>query len=319
MYFPYLRGRQFELIGLRELVDMALISDLIVPVIEPVKLSSTLINTIDAYTQKKHPICVIQNPLVGSFTKDMHNVRDGSKEYNYKSKFNDFFKDEHVIQSMVVCEEIEDLVAKLKTKDFKSENWMVVNNNNSLLHLYEKIFEGNTPKYTLIPDKNAYRRRVSGNRVMLEDKFEKQARNKDYSKITDEFFSEDHLDYLEDDYVGFSDYSIVGDEYIESGFAPLAVVIHIVYFRKDYSLWIKHFVSDTNEDFSDPAGKFYEAVRKLAEWYENNPIKLTHGLETFLNHYNNQTYPGLGSVKKLSIMHHLELMNNFLTEREQKK
>ena len=45
MYFPYLRGRQFELIALRELVEHQLIGKHIYPVIEPVKLSSTLTKT----------------------------------------------------------------------------------------------------------------------------------------------------------------------------------------------------------------------------------------------------------------------------------
>lgn len=36
MYFPYLRGRQFELIALRELIENNLIGNHIYPVIEPV-------------------------------------------------------------------------------------------------------------------------------------------------------------------------------------------------------------------------------------------------------------------------------------------
>lgn len=314
MYFPYLRGRQFELIGLRELVNMDLIGDVIVPIIEPVKLSSTLVSTIEAYTKKKHSICVIRNPLVGSFLKDMRNTKEDSKELSNKEMFNELFENDYVIKSLIVSEKLNERVDRWLKRGYKPERWMIVNNNRVLLPLYEQVFQDVAPKYTLIPDKNAFRRRVSGDQVMLEDKFEKQARNKDYENNTDEPFSEDHLDYTEDDYVGFSDYSIVGDEYIESGFAPLAVVIHIVYFREDGSLWVKHFVSDSNEDFSDPAGKFYEAVSKLAKWYKENPIELTYGLETFLDHYKNQTYPGLGSVKKLSIMHHLELMNKYLAQ-----
>ena len=38
MYFPYLRGRQFELIALRELVEKDVLSSKIIPVIEPVML-----------------------------------------------------------------------------------------------------------------------------------------------------------------------------------------------------------------------------------------------------------------------------------------
>ena len=45
MYFPYLRGRQFELIALRELLEGKRISEKVIPIIEPVKPSSTLLKT----------------------------------------------------------------------------------------------------------------------------------------------------------------------------------------------------------------------------------------------------------------------------------
>lgn len=56
MYFPYLRGRQFELIALRELVEKDVLSSKIIPVIEPVKLSSTLLKTIEMYGKYDHNI-----------------------------------------------------------------------------------------------------------------------------------------------------------------------------------------------------------------------------------------------------------------------
>lgn len=43
MYFPFLRGRQFELIALRELLENDLLGNNIIPIIEPVKLSSSLL------------------------------------------------------------------------------------------------------------------------------------------------------------------------------------------------------------------------------------------------------------------------------------
>ena len=63
------------------------------------------------------------------------------------------------------------------------------------------------------------------------DNFNKQEKNADYEN-TDEFFSRDHLFYKEDGYVGFSDFSVIGDDYSESGFAPFAVAIHIVFLDK---------------------------------------------------------------------------------------
>ena len=89
------------------------------------------------------------------------------------------------------------------------------------------------------------------------------------------------------------------------------MAIHIVYFDTKNILRIAHFVSDSNDDISDPARKFAEAVEKLVEW--NKTMKLdTVGIREFEAAYRNKTYPGLGVVKKYSIMHHLELMSKYL-------
>ena len=59
------------------------------------------------------------------------------------------------------------------------------------------------------------------------------------------------------------------------------------------------------------ARKFAEAVEKLVKW--NKTMKLdTIGIREFEAAYKNKTYPGLGVVKKYSIMHHLELMSKYL-------
>ena len=105
--------------------------------------------------------------------------------------------------------------------------------------------------------------------------------------------------------------SIIGNEYSESGFAPHAVAIHIVYFDSDKNLRIRHFVSNTNDDISDPAQKFYEAVTQLVEWNKEHQLD-TIAIKTFEKIYEEQSYPGLGVIKKLSLMHHLELMGRYL-------
>ena len=52
MYFPYLRGRQFELIALRELLENVRISENIIPIIEPINPSSTLMKTLKCFIEK---------------------------------------------------------------------------------------------------------------------------------------------------------------------------------------------------------------------------------------------------------------------------
>lgn len=313
MYFPYLRGRQYELLALRELASNKLLGDYVIPIVEPVvKLSSTLTTTISEYIKASHPISIIKNPAVGSFLKELENAKDETN----KEKFLTQYDDATVIKSIIMQKDAESILKDWTKEGVSKDELLVINIDREYLDLYEREFNEVKPKYTLIPDERAFRRSIRQNRVFLDDKFGKQNRNVDYKDKTDEFFSDDHL-YLKDDgYQGFSDYSIIGNEYTEAGFAPYAVAIHIVYFAEDKSLRIKHFVSDSNEDITNPAKKFYETVSKLSDWHKTQPesIEKTFGLNTLLEHYEKQTYPGLGSIKKLSLMHHLELMGKYLSE-----
>lgn len=314
MYLPYIRGRQFELLALRELATNNLLGDYVLPVIEPVKLSPTLIKTISEYISIKHQIAIIRNPVVGSFMKDWKEAKDDSKEEAYKKEFQQLYDNDFIIKSIIIQKNAPSLLNHWEKSGVSKKDLLVINTDRDFLDIFEQEFSGNNPCYALIPDESSFRRRIKRNRVILDDKFEKQSRNADYQDIEDEFFSDDHLYFENDGLKGFADYSIIGNNYQEVGFAPYAVAIHIVYFAKDKSLRIKHFVSDSNEDISNPAKKFYEAVSKLNKWYQANSFPSTLGLSTLLSHFENQTYPGLGTVKKLSVMHHLELMGRYLSE-----
>lgn len=305
MYFPYFRGRQYELLALKELAASGLITNSVLPVIEPVKLIPALNNSLSAFQSAMLPVGLVLNPNVGDLTDEPETISQllGKLSVN-----------PNIIPSVLLNESAEESMEKLRDRNIDESDTLIVFNNRDYLDIYRELFSS-APKYTLCPDERFIRRAVSQNKVIFENRFNKQSRNADYP--ADEFFSDDHVYYASDNYTGFGDYSIVGDEYIESGFAPYAVAIHIVYFAQDNSLRIRHFVSDSNDDISDVAGKFYEAVSKLYRWYvdEHQNCQLTSGLQTLLDHYEHRTYPGLPTLKKLSIMHHLELMGKFLDGR----
>ena len=304
MYFSYFRGRQYELLALRELATKKLITKTVHPVIEPVKLIPALNSSLAAFHSSGLSIGLILNPNVGDLTDEPETINKLLDRLDTNSA---------IIPSVLLNESTEVVLQKLAQKNISESSILTVLSNRDYLNVYHALFDGNPPKYTLCPDERQVRR-ASHKKVLFEDKFKKKSRNADYPE--DEFFSDDHLFYMDDNYLGFGDYSIVGNEYIESGFAPYAVAIHIVYFAKDNSLRIRHFISDSNDDISDVAGKFYEAVTKLNAWYiKGQRHQLTTGLQILLDHYNNKTYPGLPTLKKLSIMHHLELMDKYLDGR----
>lgn len=307
MYFPYLRGRQFELIAIRELIENSLMGDKVIPIIEPVKMSSTLVKTLVAFSDNNRNISFIYNPQVGNFNTD------AKKDANTKQlvQLKEVIKKPNIIATHYLCKNSEQTLKNWFEKGRNISDIMIIANDEDVLPIYAELFEDDAPRFTLIKDETEFRREVHYNRVLMANKFKKQSRNTDYAKKEDEPFSNDHIYYKNDGYVGFSDYSIVGDDYIDTGFAPYAVAIHIVYFDENKKLRVKHFISDTNDDISDPARKFAEAVTKLVKW--NEVAKLdTYAMKQFTDLCYSETYPGLGTVKKLSLMHHIELMSDFL-------
>lgn len=306
MYFPYLRGRQFELIALRELLEKGLIGNKIIPVIEPIKPTSTLVKTLELFANKQHLCALIRNPEVGEFISAIQ--KKGKKEDLIINKLSSALEKPLVIKAYIMKKNISTL---LVGKENLNE-LLIVNPRRDCMDEFIKVYEEIEPRYTLIPEDRSFGRKAKNSKVIFGDKFKKSIRNVDYLECDDEFFSEDHLYFDAEGFKGFSDYSVVGSEYSESGFAPLAVAIHIVYFNKKKELRVHHFVSDSNDDINDPAGKFGEAVGKLDKWVDENKVVVTVGLHELIECYKKGRYPGLGTVKKYSIMHHLELMNKFL-------
>ena len=306
MYFPYFRGRQYDLLALKELAQKRLISNEILPVVEPVKISATLDRTLKCYVDAKMQLAMVLNPAVKELDEE-----ENEKLYDMINEF--------VIPAIIMNDDAEFVISKLRENGYDRDDVLVILNSRDEVDEYIELFGDDNPVYTLLPDERAMRRAVSHNKVLFEDKFNKMNRNADYAKNEDEFFSEDHLYYKEEGYVGFGDYSMIGESYDESGFAPRAVAIHIVYIDKDKNFRIHHFVSDSNHGIEDVAGKYYEAIMKLNQWYRSgNENQKTVALSTFLKHAETGYFPGLPTIKKLSIMHHLELVDRVLHEESDK-
>lgn len=302
MYYPYLRGRQFELLALRELVNENLLSEKIIPIIEPIKLTSTFFKTIKAFIEKKHEFAIILNPK-----EDVFVGIDDDKDT--LDKANEFFTS-NLCKKVIIARDGYESIGNLKI-DINSADIMVMITEVDNLLIYNKLVEEYNPYIAIIKSEGKICRTVKIDKILLEDNFNKQKRNVDYKNNVDEFFSETHLYYKEDGYKGFADFSIIGDDEQKGGFAPMAVAIHIIYFDEEKNLRVHHFVSDSNEDIKDTPNKYYEALKKLFDWQKERAEIETLGLKKLIDSFIHQGYPGLGSVKKYTIMHHLELMSRY--------
>lgn len=311
MYFPYLRGKQFELIALREISEiMAKKIESISPIIEPVKNSSTLKSTLLELRNKNINFNIIINPSVGDLKNSLGTVLDVIQEqligfYNYQI-------------AIIVNERtnVSEILNILRERDLEFAGITLIHeavtNVSAIIDFIDDFrfvnnviyFQKTSRRYNREFDRNTW--------VGLEDFFITQLKNSDYLAVKDSQFSEEHLYYQKDGFKGFSDFLTIGDNYSESGFLPYAVAIHLSYADKDNKIRIKHFVSDSNDDASDIGGKFAEALEKLVTWCEENNIPDTIAIIQFKELYRTGHFPGLGSIKKLSIMHHIELVLNLI-------
>ena len=319
MYYPYFRGRQAELLALRDLASSGLLSLNITPIIEPVKVSPTIRRTIETFTDRQRTIAIILNPEKGISSKKNSNVV-WCDTLNLDGKAN-------IVPAFLLHEDAESIVANyIERPSCMNSSTLGIATCHSFdffkstqgMHLLSSL----KPTVFAYPDEGEFIReagRILNNAkcpaktILFRDAFHKRRVNADYAEEPDEHFSSDHLEYVDNGYSGFGDYSIVGDAYEEAGFAPRAVAIHIVYFDDNNELRIHHFVSDSNADFRNVAKKFGEAGEKLEEWCDHKPEALhTKGLDALLKYSQNKAFPGLPTIKKFCIMHHLELLGRFL-------
>jgi len=311
MYFPYLRGKQYELISLRDLSERMNQTGVIHPIVEPVKeTTSTLRITSENLVDESVPFTLIINPLVG----DLKGKKNEIIEF-----INEAIGQYELLHIGILIHSNNDLSEIQELLDSLDNEYPY-----TLIHYHRypdmdgltEFYEGKNIQYNLFRDPNLirrYRRIINHNtRVTLSDPFNSKPTNADYAKTPDEFFTDEHNFFEGDGLTGFSDFLTIGEDYSDSGFAPYAVTIHLTYLRGDGQIWVRHFVSDSNDDFSDVPGTYKEALDKLIVFINEQELESTACTE-FRRQHETGHYPGLGSVKKLSIIHHVELIMKVLS------
>lgn len=317
MYLPYLRGKQYELIALRELCDiMALNREKISPIIEPVKDSSTFKNCIECLAQQNINFTVIINPSVGDLKDNPQHsetiIRNLESINNYTNWQIGILVDRDLDARRMLAEAF-----KIR---FSGNKFTLIHNavRRDIIEVLREFNSGdhiefNVINYTRINDRRRYHREFDPEtRVSLDDFFSSQSRNADYATVAESDFSVEHLYYRDEGFKGFSDFLTIGEPYSDGGFLPYAVAIHLSYSDNENKINIRHFVSDSNNDASDIGGKFAEALDKLIMWCDTNSVMQTKAMQEFRDLHRTGHFPGLGTVKKLSVMHHVELVLNLI-------
>ncbi|MCA8298792.1 sce7725 family protein [Burkholderia sp. AU30198] len=311
MYHPYFRGKQFELITIRETAELLAQSDF-VPIIEPVKDSlSGLDRTLKSVCDAKGKAIVIVNPSYGDHAENGDGI---------SALLSDEFKDQSgitagiLLTSDMTIGKIVDFHEKHKQHNptfvhagFSEGRALAEKLGDDLASTRHVFFE----KYCSKPYRKHFK---EGQRILLYDGFNRM-RNADYPPV--EKFSDLHIIYEDDGMNGFGDFLIVGDDFSEGGGPAYAVAIHLTFIDPDQDdvMYIYHFVSTTNSTPTDPAGKFSQALDKLIEKLDSGKSNLfeSSAIKELRELHIKKHFPGLGHVKKLSMKHHIETLANFFS------
>nr|WP_199044331.1 sce7725 family protein [Dyella sp. ASV24] len=309
MYHPYFRGKQFELLTIRETAALLAASNF-VPIIEPVREALTgLGRALKSICEANGSAIVIVNPDFGDHAQDgadisaflkagafdSHNVAAGillKKEMSVEGAL--AYHDEHANHAPVFVHagflDAKALAEKLGEKLGESKHVFLEEHCGKP---YRKHFKGAT-------------------RILVRDGFKRQ-RNADYPDV--EQFSDLHVTYEEEGMNGFGDFLIVGNDYTEGGGPAYAVAIHLTYIdpSRDDVMYTYHFVSETRDTPTDPAGKFSQALSSLVKKLDTGESNVyeTEAVAEFRDLHAKEHFPGLGYVKKLSMKHHIETLARY--------
>ncbi len=312
MYFPLLRAKQFELLAVRE-VSPIISNKLVSPIIEPTKADTTqLVKAVNTFVINNINFTLILNSCivnVGCMDSISELIKSYLKTYsNFQIGINvteslDFEKLSEFIEINHLEEYAYSLIHLQKPKD---------------LNVMNNFIRDYNVKYNIIHIENVksrYKRNFDAETcVSMNDSFNQQQRNADYISYPDELFSEEFLYYKDEGFIGFCDYLTIGERFSDSGFTPYVVVIHLTYL-KGKEIRIAHFSSKSKKDTNSPLDlpkKFEEALDALLSFVDSNSISLTRAIKEFQNLKAREHFPGLGTIKKLSIMNHLELVSNLI-------
>lgn len=309
MYYPYFRGKQFELIAIRESAEL-LAAAKFSPIIEPVKEALTgLQRTLKAICDAQGSAVVIVNPLHGDHSEDGESI---------SALLQESFADKDGISAGVLLREdmsLDDAIA-CHEKHAAHRPTFIHAGFTEPKSLAERLGVNFQASRHIFLEKHCgklYRKHFQGSwRALLRDGFHRR-NNADHPAI--EEFSDLHITYPDDGMDAFGDFLIVGDDYSEGGGPAYAVAIHLTFIDpdKDEVMYIYHFVSTTKDTPTDPAGKFGQAVRKLVEKLDAGNSKLLEStaIKEFRDLHAKGHFPGLGVVKKLSMKHHIETLADY--------
>ena len=192
MYFPLLRSKQFELLALRELSTNNEVSQFMSPIIEPIKEDTIVLDrAVKTLINNSVNFNLILNSCV---VKDFTKCRDSI--YSYISESLQTYNNFQIAINVNGQKEFDKIYEFIHSKNLGRYQFTLIHNEQlDDLNSLKEFIDVYNVKYNVVNfnkvSKRYYRNFESSTLVTLEDHFNQQSRNLDYSNKVDEFFSEE--------------------------------------------------------------------------------------------------------------------------------
>ncbi|MFD2306856.1 sce7725 family protein [Enterococcus termitis] len=288
MYYPYFRGKQFDLLALTTLLASGRLSKKIVPIIDPVKNSTTLKKFLIEVQKNEHPFYIVQNPQAGDFL-----TFSGAEYLTSLAAPKALVIDQPIETFQDSCQLfIVERAAPVLESDWQSNQVPV-----------------------LISEEFRLLQKVTGPKILSQDLYTRLPKAEFYQECPDELFSTAHLTFPKKGFVGFSDFSIDSRIYYEQSYPSKFLSLHLVYFEQE-TLRIHHFLA--TEEGASQKEQFFELMENIIHWEKQLCAgETTLGLDLLLKAFSADKFPGMGVMRKAAVMHHMELMSRYLDKKSE--
>lgn len=307
MYLPYLRGKQFEFLALREIASELNECTNIVPIIEPVKKDLKAAKlAFQVMQQAGMKFAVILNPFEGDFeypieefARNVISILGGNESW--------------IPAFLLRQTDPQRIIASIE--EYGLTNIMLVEPGNLDVERNDELFKREEVKYLVYADADSRLlerklRKYQFDRIRLDDNFIAEKTNKGYRGQLDQKFTDIHKFYKEEGFWGISDYTTLPSAFNDGGMLPRVLAIHMTYEKNVDEIWIHHSLSHSFDKGPENIQlKFKEAAEDVKSFFIAKDK--TSGIEGIIKLLDEKKYPGLGVLKKLSMKNHIILMNKF--------
>ena len=294
MYFPYLRGKKYEFIAIKELHEKGVLLNNTISIFEPVNENFMYF---DEFIKKGIVFGIIANPKVGDLVNNYEMIKNFIMQQNTSNFYVCILTTNNNQEEVLFLKEVY-------------KNYKKIYAHKQYNHFFQdKLNTFDDGYYNLVLTSIGNKYNALNNKVIFEDSFIKAERNSEY--LEKDYFNNYYSNYKQMGFVGISDFLTIGDTFSKSGGQPFAVAIHLTTVENG-EIFVRHFISNSIDYRGDTNTKFFQALDKLVQYVDQKKILKTEGVLEFIIWSETKHFPNLGPIKKASIKNHIELLSKLV-------